>query len=59
MNNRFMGITFGLGLASGLLGSYMLMSPKNQRNMQQNLSKAVDDLTNIIDDISDGLQSFK
>lgn len=51
--------TFGLGMASGLIGSYMLMSPRHQRDIQKNLNKAVDELSDIIEDIGSGIKGMR
>lgn len=59
MNGRAVGLTFGLGMAGGLISSYMLMSPRHQKDIQNNLSKAVDDLSDIIEDIGDGIKNLK
>lgn len=61
MNNRnnAFAFTLGLGMAGGLIGSYLLMSPKHQKDIQKNLSRAVDELTDIIDDIGDGIKNLK
>lgn len=61
MNNHgnAYAITFGLGMAGGLIGSYMLMSPRHQRDVQKNLNKAVDELSEIIEDIGAGIKSIK
>ena len=53
--------TLGLGIAGALIGveAYMLMSPRGQNNMQRSLKKAVDELSDIVEDIGDGMRSMK
>ncbi|MBR0596581.1 hypothetical protein [Sinanaerobacter chloroacetimidivorans] len=58
-HNVFMS-TLGLGVAAGLVGVqlYMLSSPRMQRTMQKNLKKAVDELSDLVEDIGDGIKNL-
>lgn len=61
MHQRTLAYTLGLGIAGTLIGveAYMMMTPRAQNNMQRSLKKAVDELSDIVEDIGDGIRHMK
>lgn len=51
--------SLGLGVAAGLVGIhlYASSSPRAQRTMQKSLKKTVDELSDIVEDIGDGIKA--
>lgn len=48
----------GLGAVAGVI-SYLSMSPRNQREWERNLKKSVHDLTDLVEEIGDGIRSMR
>lgn len=48
----------GLGAVAGVV-SYLSMSPRNQREWERNLKKSVHDLTDLVEEIGDGIRSMR
>ena len=59
--HKAISYTLGLGIVGALIGveAYMLMSPRGKNTMHRSLKKAVDELSDIVEDIGDGIKSMK
>lgn len=48
----------GLGAFAGMV-SYLSMSPRSQREWERNLKKSVHELTDLVEEIGDGIRSMR
>lgn len=57
-NNHFLASAIGISALAGMV-AYLSMPQKSQREWESNLKKTIHDLTDIVEEIGDGIRSAK
>ena len=60
MNGKnVMSFALGMGISGGLMGAYMMMTPRDQRELRKSIKKAAESLADVAEDISDNIKTMR